>query len=715
MNAAPTGANSLHRDVLEGVGRARAALCRGHRLHERRGGGERRDAADAAAGRLSPHAGAVASGGVAVRGVDDEAHLALGHEVDDVGMTLADAPDHAGVDAAGTQRLGGASRGHDVVAQVCDRKRDRRDRALVAVADRDEHGAVAGHLVLDGLAGLGVRLREGRRDAHDLAGRLHLGPEHGVCAREARPGHDGLLHGVVAAVPRLVGEPEACDLLASHDLGGRAGQAHAGGLGREGHGPACARVELDDVDLLVLHGVLDVEKALDADGEREAARGLADALDDRVGEREGREAAGGVAGVDAALLDVLEDGADVAGVAVAEGVDVELDGVLEEGVEVDGVVGRDLGGLGHVAAQVGVVVDDRHAAPAQHIAGAHEQREADRARDAAGVVEGLGRGAGRVGDLEAVEQAREAVAVLGEVDGLGLGAHDLDAGRLEAVREVDGRLAAERDDDALGLLGLHDVHHVLEGERLEVEAVGGVVVGRDRLGVAVDHDRLEAARREGVARVDAAVVELDALADAVGARREDQHARPLGVRALGGAAGLVGQVVVARAGRKLAEIHLNYETAEPYRCLLVSSKSTSADLPLFGLAAGENRAFFSAEAPETLYKVRQMRFAKKQVKVANGKMKTEDDKTRIVYNDKITIAKIPLEAYEYVVNGKSAIEWIMERYAVTTDKASGIVNDPNDWALEHNDPKYIFNLVLRIITVSLETMKIVKSLPKVKF
>jgi len=171
----------------------------------------------------------------------------------------------------------------------------------------------------------------------------------------------------------------------------------------------------------------------------------------------------------------------------------------------------------------------------------------------------------------------------------------------------------------------------------------------------------------------------------------------------------------SNAGRKLADIHLNYEQAEPYRCLIVSSKSTSADLPLFGIAAGENRAFFSAEAPETLYKVRQMRFAKKQVKAANGKMKTEDDKTRIVYNDKITIAKIPLEAYEYVVNGKSAIEWIMERYAITTDKASGIVNDPNDWALEHNDPKYIFNLVLRIITVSLETMNIVKNLPKVKF
>ena len=170
----------------------------------------------------------------------------------------------------------------------------------------------------------------------------------------------------------------------------------------------------------------------------------------------------------------------------------------------------------------------------------------------------------------------------------------------------------------------------------------------------------------------------------------------------------------SNAGRKLAEIHLNYETAEPYKVFIVSSKSNEADLPMFSMAA-ESRAFFSAEAPETLYKVRQMRFAKKQVKAGNGKMKTEDDKTRIVYNDKITVANIPLEAYEYVVNGKSAIEWIMERYAVTTDKASCITNDPNDWAIEHDDPKYIFNLLLRIITVSLETMKIVNGLPKLKF
>ena len=87
------------------------------------------------------------------------------------------------------------------------------------------------------------------------------------------------------------------------------------------------------------------------------------------------------------------------------------------------------------------------------------------------------------------------------------------------------------------------------------------------------------------------------------------------------------------------------------------------------------------------------------------------DKTTIVYNSHITLTGIPLEAYDYVVNGKPAIEWIMERYQVTVDKDSGIRNDPNDWAKEHQKPRYIVDLLKSVITVSIETMKIVNSLP----
>ena len=92
----------------------------------------------------------------------------------------------------------------------------------------------------------------------------------------------------------------------------------------------------------------------------------------------------------------------------------------------------------------------------------------------------------------------------------------------------------------------------------------------------------------------------------------------------------------------------------------------------------------------------------------------EVDKITIQYNSHITLTGIPSAAYGYVVNGKPAIEWIMDRYQFSKDKDSQIVNDPNDWAREHDDPKYILNLLKSIITMSLKTMKIVNALPALK-
>jgi predicted helicase len=135
----------------------------------------------------------------------------------------------------------------------------------------------------------------------------------------------------------------------------------------------------------------------------------------------------------------------------------------------------------------------------------------------------------------------------------------------------------------------------------------------------------------------------------------------------------------SKAGRKLAELHLNYETIAP-----------SPDVTVTGDDSKN-------------YKVDKMRFPKK------------DQKETIHYNSKITVSNIPSKAYEYVVNGKSAIEWIMERYQVSTHKESGIVNDPNDWAKEVGNPRYILDLLLSVINVSIQTVDIVNSLPKVDF
>jgi predicted helicase len=93
----------------------------------------------------------------------------------------------------------------------------------------------------------------------------------------------------------------------------------------------------------------------------------------------------------------------------------------------------------------------------------------------------------------------------------------------------------------------------------------------------------------------------------------------------------------------------------------------------------------------------------------------KSEKDTIIYNSYLTISNIPIKAYEYIVNGKSAIEWVMERYAITTHKESGIKNDPNDWANEHDNPQYILDLLLSVITVSIKTVDIVERLPKVEW
>jgi predicted helicase len=126
---------------------------------------------------------------------------------------------------------------------------------------------------------------------------------------------------------------------------------------------------------------------------------------------------------------------------------------------------------------------------------------------------------------------------------------------------------------------------------------------------------------------------------------------------------------IAVIGRQLAELHINYEKQPAYRLKRV-----------------ENR-----NAPLS-FKVEKMRLNR--------------DKTELIYNDFLTLTGIPVEAYEYKLGSRSALEWIIEQYQVTTDKRSGIVNDPNREA----EPRYILNLVGQVITISLETLKLTAEL-----
>ncbi len=135
----------------------------------------------------------------------------------------------------------------------------------------------------------------------------------------------------------------------------------------------------------------------------------------------------------------------------------------------------------------------------------------------------------------------------------------------------------------------------------------------------------------------------------------------------------------SQAGRNLAKLHLNYEN--------------QFHLPSVNVTGDEFGSFI----------------------VDKMKFKNKEDKSEIIYNNYIKISDIPKSAYDYVINGRSAIEWVMERYQVKTDNDSQITNDPNDWAKQHNQPRYILDLLLSIISLSVATTEIVNSLPKLSF
>ncbi|MEM9050329.1 MAG: type ISP restriction/modification enzyme [Pseudomonadota bacterium] len=143
----------------------------------------------------------------------------------------------------------------------------------------------------------------------------------------------------------------------------------------------------------------------------------------------------------------------------------------------------------------------------------------------------------------------------------------------------------------------------------------------------------------------------------------------------------------SEAGRQLGDLHVGYEEVDPYPVVIKEGDLRLADIP----------------EPETFYRVEKMKFG--------GKGK-EKDKTIVHYNPQITMTEIPLRAYDYIVNGKPALEWVMERQCVKTDKASGIVNDANRYAVETvGDPAYPLKLFQRVISVSLHTLDIVENLP----
>ena len=142
----------------------------------------------------------------------------------------------------------------------------------------------------------------------------------------------------------------------------------------------------------------------------------------------------------------------------------------------------------------------------------------------------------------------------------------------------------------------------------------------------------------------------------------------------------------AAAGKELMDLHVNYESVEPW--------------PLDIQVKGD-------ESDRETWRVLKMKWAKRK-DAETGK--NVNDVTKLIYNKQVTISGIPAEADEYMLGSRSAVAWLIDRYQVKKDKASGIVNDPNDWADEVGNPRYIVDLVGKVTRVAMETNRIVRGL-----
>ena len=248
------------------------------------------------------------------------------------------------------------------------------------------------------------------------------------------------------------------------------------------------------------------------------------------------------------LLNVLHDTADHNISAVTDGIDIHLDGSIQEVIKQNRAVIGDQHRVTHVAHQFGFVIDDLHGPATQHVRRAHHQRVANLAGRHDAFLVAAHSGVFRLLQTQALDHLLEALAVFGAVNGVRTGADNGHTGGFQATGQFQRSLTAVLDNHALGLLDVDDFQHVFQGDRLEIQPVGGVVIGRHGLRVAVDHDGFVAVFTHGQGRVHTAVVEFDALTNAVGATADDHNL--LAIARLCLALFLIGGVHVGGIGGK---------------------------------------------------------------------------------------------------------------------------------------------------------------------
>ena len=460
--------------------------------------------------------------------------------------------------------------------------RQGRGLRLVGTLHADEGPPALGQPVAGRQRRLGEGFAETVTHPHDFAGGLHLRAEYGIDAGELVEREHRLLDADDLR-DQLLGESLLLERLAGHAASTDLGQRGADALGDEGHRARGARVHFQHEQVVALHRELHVHQAHHAKLQGHGPNLLANAPAHGLAKPVGRQGAGGVARMHPGLLDVLHDGADHHVAPVADRVHIHFDGLVEEAVEQHRRVVGDIHRAAEVAGQLLFVVDDLHGPPAEHVGRPHDDGKADLPRPLQAVLNAGGGAVGRLLQAELVEHGLEALPVLGAVDGVRAGADDGHPRPLELLDELQRRLAAELHDHSVRALHIDNGQHVLQGDRLEIEAVGGVVVRGHGFRVAVDHDGLVTVLAHGQGRMDAAVVEFDALAHPVRAAAEHHDLAPLA--GVGFAILFVGGVHVSRGGGELRSAGI--DTAENR---LLAKRQAALPNCLFALAKQSRQA-----------------------------------------------------------------------------------------------------------------------------
>ena len=500
-----------------------------HRLDRRLGGRNRGDAWHTGLYGRRADLPLVRSRALAAGRVNHQLDLAVVQEVEQIRTTFGQLEHPLNRHASGFQLPGRALGGQQFAAKIDQTLGQRHNRLFVAASDTDEDETAARQQHAGGQLALRERDRKPLADSHDLARAPHFGAEHNVDAGEFAERKHALFHRHMRG-NWFAFDPQFAKLHAGHHLRGDFRDRQPGRLRHKRHRAARARIDFQHVDLelavLFFHRELDVHKPDDPQPPRHRLRGLADFVHHRGRQAVRRNRARRVARVDARFLDVLHHSHDHDIVAVRHAVDIHFRGVFQEPVDQHRLaLGHDER-LGDKPLELRFVVANLHRAATQDEARTNQRRETDLGRFQPRLVQVAGDAVGRLVELQVDEQLLEFLAILRRFDRVDAGADNRHASRVQRPRQIERCLAAELNDHAFRLYAVEDIQHILGGQRLEEQHIARVVIGADGFRVRVDHDRLDPQLAQREARVAAAVIEFDALANAVRPATQDHHAAP---------------------------------------------------------------------------------------------------------------------------------------------------------------------------------------------